>query len=431
MTITLSSPTLLPCDTQKIQIHHPYVITYTDDSVDIWHLPLPDGHMLHVVRLQHPVPYPGRKDPSNTESLNTIVDADRQLIIIPIERSHDFPTSLWIFNLRDGELLRKIELLGTLPDTPLTYRDGKVLVMVADEESDESRLRMSVLICDVQSGSLEGGIRIPEHLAERERKRVAETCIIWPAFISPEFDIIATSSEAWMSTMEVLRYPTSRDKGFPQPDASFQLTESIADGDEISPMCSTGLDAGAFVLAVYEGTGGLPQGNQCQTACYAIDSRSMAVLWSAPTVWGQIDRIWYVPSLDAIVAIGKHDTGEKWGGDGSPWATTLVILDPSTGAQRRFETIHYGVQGSPVKHCAVTPGEHDPTLVVVFEDGEICAVSVESFIKTGLPKEGHRLQTQRSFDGSCTVNWALVVERTVLVSVSLMDGVTSVSCINW
>lgn len=303
--------------------------------------------------------------------------------------------------------------------------------MVADEKSDASRLRMSVLICDTQSGSLEGGIRIPDHLAERERKRVAEASIIWPAFITPDFDIIATSSGAWESTMEVLRYPTSRDMDYPQPDASFQLEESIADGDEISPMCSTDLDAETFVLAVYEGTGNLPQGNQCQNAFHAIDSRSMTVRWSAPTVWGQIDRIWYVPSVNAIIAIGKHNTGEKWGGDGSLWTTTVVLLDPTTGTQRRLETIHHGAQGTPVKHCAVTPGAHDPTLVVVFEDGTICAVSVDSFVKAGLPREEHRLETQKLVDESCTVEWALLAEKAVFLSVARVDGGRNIRYISW
>ena len=431
--VKLSSPSVLPCDAQQIQIHHLHIITYSDDSVDIWQPNGPDGRMLHVTRLQPTAPYPGRKDPSLIESLNAIVDADLQLVILPIKGSSDFPASLRIFSFHGGELLHEINLPGTLPNAPLTYRGGKVLVMVADEESDPSRLRMSVLICDAQSGSLEGGIRIPDHLAERERKRVAETSILWPAFITPNFDIIATSSEAWDSTMEVLRYPTSRNMDYPQPDANFQLTESIEDGDEISTMCSIALDATTFVLAVYEGTGGLPQGRQCQNAFHAIDSQSMTVRWSAPTVWGQIDRIWYISSADAIIAVGKHNTGEKWGGDGSdsPWTTTIVVLDPSTGAQRRLETIHHGAQGTPVKLCAVTPGAHDPELMIVFEDGQICALSVEHFVRTGLPWAGHRLETQRAIDGTCTVNWALLAEKTVFMSVSRADGSKAITYINW
>ena len=431
MPVTLSSPSVLPCDAQQIQIYHPYIITYCNDSVDIWRWHGSDGRMLHAAHLQHPVPYPGRKNPSLTESLNTIVDDDRQLVIVPIKGSNDIPASLWVFNLRDGELVHKVDLPGTLPNAPLSYRDGKVLVMTADEKSDPSRLRMSIFICDAQKGSQEGSIRIPEHLIERERKRLAETSILWPAFITPDFDVVATSSEAWVSSMEVLRYPTSRDLDYPQPDASFQLTESIADGDEISPMCSVALDATTFVLAVYEGTGGLPQGNQCQTAFYAIDSQSMAVRWSAPTVWGQIDRIWYVPSVDAIIAIGKHDTGEKWAENGSPWATTLVVLDPSTGAQRRQETIHHGAQSSPVKYCAVTPGTPDPELVTVCEDGAICIVSVANFIRTGLPRAGHRLETQKVIDEPCTVHWALVAEKAVFMSVSRVDGSKTIVYTNW
>lgn len=426
---------VLPWTTTRIQYQYPYFTLFDNDSVEVWQVPSQGISPQLVTRLAHAVPYPGLADPSISQTLQPIVDSKHKLVVVP-EESHDgLPPFLRVFSLETGELLQTVELSGQLVQIPLSYQDGKVLALVGDDASEPPYTRMTILICDVvHGGSHIGGVRIPARLDERERKGPNTDSILWPAFITPDFDLVATSSQAWEDTMEVLRYRTSQGISYPEPDRSFQLTETIDDGDNICPTYALPTGERSFALAVYEGSAALPQGNGCQSKVHVIDSDTMTVSSSAQPILGRISTLHFLSSQNAIIAVVKHNTGEEWG-DGSPMATYIVAIDALTGARRRMDTIYHGVQGSAVVNCAITQGLglQEPSLVVVYQDGSLSVVNAESFLSEGLPRDGERVQAEKPFPGDVFIEFAYVVESSVVMSVRGADGdsVSNIVLVHW
>ncbi|KAH9840047.1 uncharacterized protein C8Q71DRAFT_745610 [Rhodofomes roseus] len=219
--------------------------------------------------------------------------------------------------------------------------------------------------------------------------------------------------------MEVLFWRGADVSKSPEPAASFTLDCGVEDGDTIYPICSEPLDEKTRLLAVYEAFGSVLQmGCACQTSIFAIDAETMTIRWHANPIGGWVHTIRYVAALDVIVAFGRHQHDDDQKRDRFQY---VVVLDATTGSQRRMETINYSVQRSEVIYSGLSRIADDFVVVVVFDDGSTCAVDLRHFLEHGFLREGQRLVVSRSPLGEGSdVKEAAVSGQTVIASV--VDG---------
>ncbi|EPS93947.1 hypothetical protein FOMPIDRAFT_1020311 [Fomitopsis schrenkii] len=121
----------------------------------------------------------------------------------------------------------------------------------------------------------------------------------------PNGEIFATSSAAYNSKMEMLRYRMADVLTLPERDASFELATSCYDFDCIHATCS-GLEyhTGAVLMAVYEADDDEPaKGDACQRAIYAVDAERMTFR----VCGGTVTDVRYVAAMDAVTAVGVRD----------------------------------------------------------------------------------------------------------------------------
>ncbi|TFY64645.1 hypothetical protein EVJ58_g2494 [Rhodofomes roseus] len=325
---------------EAFYVHEPYVLTFGKDSVDIWRAGGPHGRLEHIATLaQFVLAPPSRLDP--------VFDTDRNLIIIADGAHGDGLPSLVVFSLVDGQLIRKLELYGSLNENGLPYADGKILVAIEeDKEHFPPHGLTKILLCDVVGdGGILGSVNLPARLQAREELRLnTDGGVLLPVHVRPNGDIVATSSEAWGEKMEILFWRGADISESPEPAASFTLDCGIEDGDTIYPICSAPLDEKTRLLAVYEAFGSTPQvGSACQTSIFAIDAETMTIRWHAKPIGGWVHTIRYIAALDVIVAFGRHQQWQHDDYDKRDTFQYVVALDPATGSERRMETINHGV----------------------------------------------------------------------------------------
>ncbi|TFY69829.1 hypothetical protein EVJ58_g187 [Rhodofomes roseus] len=194
---------------ESLHVHGAYVTTFEKTTVDVRRSAATHGRLDHVARLAEFVEAP-------PQGLAPIIDAERNLIVIP-DRGQGSPI-LWVFNLTDGQLIRKPELYGSLAGVPLQYANGKALVAVEEGESpDKPDGLTTLLLCDVAGdGWLLGGVNLPARLKAREQKRLNTVGgVLVPVQLRSNGDIIATSSEAWHDKMDVLHWRGAYGPGLP------------------------------------------------------------------------------------------------------------------------------------------------------------------------------------------------------------------------
>ncbi|KZT66560.1 hypothetical protein DAEQUDRAFT_730123 [Daedalea quercina L-15889] len=418
MSPVIARPLTLEGDVESFYVHERYVLTFSKTSADVWRAGSELGHLNHVTGFSEPVPSPPfERFP--------IVDLERNLVIVPDHGPQNGPPLLWVFSLADGMLIHKLELYGALAQTRLQYADGKVLVAV--EENDgraPPNGRTTILLCDVAGdGGLLGGVHLPARLKAREEKRLNTVGgVLAPVQLRPNGDVIATSSEAWHTEMEVLRWRGADVLDFPEPDASFELRLSLEGGDRIHPTCTAPLDENSFIMAVAEAVSDVLQvGEGCQTAIHAVDAEAMTIRWSAECVGGRVSSVHYVAAVDAIVAFGEHDYGESDGDD--PFAY-VVVLDPAMGTRRRMETIKHPVQGTPLRYCGLGKKADGFAIIIVFRDGLTYAVDLRQFLEHGFPEDGTLTPASTSLEKGWEVEEVGVAGQTVILSVcdSTMNG---------
>ncbi|KZT66563.1 hypothetical protein DAEQUDRAFT_448429 [Daedalea quercina L-15889] len=405
---------------EAFYVHKQYVLTFDTKSVDVWRAG--GGRLNHVTRLAQFVECP-------PHGLDPIIDTDRNIIIVAdIDRAgQNGSPLLLVFNLADGQLVRRCELYGTNAEKPLQYVDGKVLVTIEENEDRAPPHGLTtILLWDVADDNARGflgGVNLPVRLRAREERRTnTDGGVLFPIQLRPNGDVIATSSAAWYKKMEVLRWRGVDVPRFPEPDASIELEVPHEDYDEIHPTsssCCVPLDESSFLMPVYEAAGSfLPVGGACQTTIYAVDAETMTIRWRAEPVGGHVHSVHYVAALDSIVAFGNHDNGDGIKRD--PLAYVLV-LDPATGTQRRMESLIYRIQGRSVQYCGLSRQTDGFAIVVVFRDGTTCAVHLEQFLEQGFPTEGERLACFKPFgEETFQVEEVSIAEQMAVLSVD--DG---------
>lgn len=411
---------LLPAEgeIQAFYCHGNYVLTFSTTCVDVWRTE--HGRLDHTARLTQFIECP-------PYGLDPIIDTARDLLIVADRNNAQRPRIplLLAFSLAHGTLLRKIELYGTLAEKPLRYSDGRVLVAIEEEKNKVPPDGLTtVLLCDIAGdGGRLGGTTLPKRLKAREQSRLnTNGGVLLPIQLMPNGDIIATSSEAYNSKMEVLRYRAADVSSFAEPDAGFELATSNEDFERIHPTCNSLLDEHTILMAVYEADDDqLPKGDACQTAIYAVDTESMTVRWRSKYVGGTVADVRYVASLDVVVAFGTHDNGTHEEPD--PFAFVLA-LDPATGMQRRAETVRCRARDSSVQYCGLTREADDgpDTVVVVFSDASTFKGRLEALLSNGFATEEGWLDIAGTLDQDCRVEAAGLAGPLVILSVDNGTG---------
>ncbi|KAI0725757.1 hypothetical protein C8Q72DRAFT_954579 [Fomitopsis betulina] len=231
-----------------------------------------------------------------------------------------------------------------------------------------------------------------------------------PILSMPSGDIIAMSSWAYHTTMEVLRY---RGTTSSEPDASISLATSCEYC--IHPTCSALLNPQPFIVAVHEADIDYPpRGNASQTTVYAIDADTMTIRWHHADVGGTIHKVYHVAAQGVVSAFGTHDAGDREHPDVLEFVLTV---DSMTGAERFTAEVMYCDQAASIKYCGLTESDGNFIVIAVLENGSICAVDLERFLEHRFQRDGQMLKSLDPLQSGNVVKAAGVSGRVVAFSV--------------
>lgn len=419
--------------TQNMQHSHPYFLVVGKEQIDIWRIDEASNTLRKHVRLSQFVPFPGfDRDPHEVYQMAPVIDIENGVVIIAqsCESAENRTSTLWVFSLGTGDVLRKTELQGCWRPYFLNYRKGRVIATLdqnEDEVPPEGRSR--IVVCDTNSEiGVIGSVHLPNHLQPREAKReITGGGVLRCVYYAPNGDVIGTSAEAYEDTLDVLRWRAGDLPTFPQPDATVTLRATFEGCDRTYPFCSTTLDASSFLLAVSQEVAGLiPDGYHRQMILYAIDWTTMSVRWASDPLLGFVYDVWHVASHGIVVAAGEREMGG--------WSQFYIaILDPSTGERRLLEVIDETPQENTPKLWGLSEDRENPEVVVVFTDGSICVVPLADFAKNGFPRDGEHVRTEKPIPGTVQVEKREVVLgcRSVLLSAAAETGPCYLYYLHW
>ena len=380
---------------QNIHSNHPYFLVAGKDTLDVWRTDGPANTLREHVQLSQFLTYPGYGgDAHDVYQMSPIIDVNRGIIIIAqaSEPAGNRTSTLWVFSLETGEVLRKAELQGRWRPYPLLYREGRVIATL-DQDPDEvpPEGRTSVVVCDAGSDMrIVGSVHLPGDLQSREAKRIITGGgVLRCVYDAPSGDIIGTSTEAYEDVLDVFRWRAGDLPASPQPDATLTLKARLNGCDRTYPSCSATLDASTFILVVSEEVAGLiADGYHRQMILYAIDWTTMSVRWTAEPMWGFIYDVWHVGSQGMVVVAGEREMGG--------WSQFYIaVLDPSTGERRSLEVINKTPNDNTPKFWGLSEDHENPDVVVIFANGSICIVPLADFAVNGFPRDGEDVRTER------------------------------------
>ena len=104
MSPAIIRPLAIEGDLQSFYVYEAgYVLTLSNTCIDVWRATGEHGHLDHVTRLDHFVRRPRSCD------VDPIIDTFHNIVVIPDLGQQDDPPLLWVFNLTDGKLIRKVD----------------------------------------------------------------------------------------------------------------------------------------------------------------------------------------------------------------------------------------------------------------------------------------------------------------------------------
>jgi hypothetical protein len=367
-------------------LSYPYLLIWTD-QIDIWRF-TDSSELTHIDTLSEYV------EKTYSEPA-PIIDYARGLVILP-EPIRVGPPRLRVFSLHDGELVRDVELYGRLSDVPIKYRqaDGHALVLLVTN-SPEPHGQTSIVEVDVtgsrdDSGTVEalshviGGVELPVHLAEREKLRDIPPLVLEPVFFGEAGDIIATSTTRWLGTVDLFHWGTRPSMGDRQLVKTLELLPSQEECESMLPARHLSIDESTVILCTHE----IPRGSTTgRTSIRAIDTSGLTVRWTAMPVSGNVKTLHYLPTLNLAVVSAEKEISDV-DDESMQYRTSIVVLDVRTGEQRAIHAVDSLTQGSYVVDFFVSCDPENPTLCLVWTNGEVLTVSLDDLIKNGLEREG-------------------------------------------
>ncbi|KAJ7155883.1 hypothetical protein C8R46DRAFT_435082 [Mycena filopes] len=383
-------------------LSYPYLLVWTD-QVDVWRFS-DSSDLTHVTLLSEYVTKPSGPTP--------IVDHARQLLILPEPIHIGGPPRLCIFDLRDGELARDIDLPGDLADVDILYRqaDGHALVLLV-EDVRNPQAKTSILEVDVTGNTSNAlPINLPPHLEEREKHRDRPPLVLHPIFFGTNGDIISTSTTRWLGKVDLLQWEAPSGEETRPLTKTHELLPSLEGCEAMLPTRHLAIDDSTLILCTCE-AGRLATDEH--TSVRALDPSTLTVRWTAKPIPGKVERMFHVPSLGVLVLSADHDvTDHGVERESLQYSTAIVVLDARTGERRAIDAVDSDVQGSWVVDCFVSASDGNDGLVVglAWKNGDVLTVGLEEFIARGFEREG---------EGAGTRARTLALFPTELIAVSM------------
>ncbi|KAF7364407.1 hypothetical protein MSAN_01101500 [Mycena sanguinolenta] len=379
-------------------LSYPYLIIWTD-QVDVWRLS-DSSDLTHISTLEVYVTKPSGPTP--------VIDHARGLLILP-EPIRVGPPQLRIFTLRDGELIRDIELYGRLADVDIQYReaDGHALVLlVEDAGASQPHGKTSIVEVDIAAisnagptASLLSSLSLPPHLSEREKLRDLPPLVLEPISFGKNGDIIATSTTRSLGKVDLLYWQAGPSTDDRQLTKTLELLPSLEGCKSMLPSRYLTVDDSTLVLCTHE--------DECiavteRTSVRGLDTSSLTVRWAAKPIPGQVRTLHHIPSRNVLVLSAAQDvTNHNEERESLQIRTAIVVLDARTGDQRAIHAIDSDAQGSYIVDCFVSPGEDNPVAGLAWMNGDVRTIGLDNFIADGFEREGEgeRVRTLALFPG--------------------------------
>ncbi|KAJ7040316.1 hypothetical protein C8F04DRAFT_1230981 [Mycena alexandri] len=359
-------------------LSYPYLLVWTDqvdvwrfsDSSDLTHVSTLEDHW-HVDKPWGPAP---------------IIDHARGLLILP-QPIRIGPPRLRIFTLRDGELVRDIELsFGELADVDIHYRqaDGHMLVLLV-ERAVPPHGKTSIVELDVLDPSTKflSLVTLPPHLHEREKDRDLPPLVLQPIFFGKSVDLLYWQAEPGQDDRQLTK--------------TLELLPAVEDCKAMLPVRHLALDDSTLVLCTHEDAG--PAITE-QTSVRALDTSTFTVRWTAQLIPGKVETLHHVPSLNVLVLRAEHDvTNHDEDRESLQYRTSVIVLDARTGDRRAIHAVDSDVQGSWIVDCFVSSDLDNPVVGLAWQNGDVLTVDLNKFIADGFEREGggERAQTLPAF----------------------------------
>jgi hypothetical protein len=264
-----------------------------------------------------------------------------------------------------------------------------------------------------------------------------------PVFFGPNGDVVATWSDDMKGAMDIYTYrgPVTDDQ---QPDTTTHLDTTYTDGSAMITTCSMPLSEKMFVLGIYEGydsSSTWKTSGHTTFRAYSLgdkstgDAGSLKAVWASEPIWGRLYDVQHVPSLNLLVVVGERDLREDDAQPEHEWTTVIAALDTKTGAQRTLQSINHRAQGTSIAKVSIAGVSADAselTLVVVFKNGSVTAVSFKSFLAKGFERDADVIDVLSGFQTQLEeLNVVAVGHRSVLATATGEEGVQRVWCVDW
>ncbi|PBK60463.1 hypothetical protein ARMSODRAFT_1009296 [Armillaria solidipes] len=342
------------CNVKQIYFSFPHLLTFGEATVDLWTIHIDSSSLTHVAALSEWIDYPVER--------GIIIDESRGLVVIP---QCDRPVGLWVYNLHDGHLIKKVALFGCISVARIQYDTGRVLVAVDDD--DDTWL----LVCDLTESDptrpmFRTEITGSSLTSEGEERRFNGFGPVW---LSRAGEVIAWAGEESGMSMSLMLWPPTDEPNDALPPSRFtKIPRTISVGDQedgaINMQCATAMGDDRFLMCTAEAVLDVLDGPETYGCVIRVLAKpSLETFWASSLIWGHIGVLRHVPSLSAVVAIGY--ISERKYGDSPDYAFTVTVLDASTGS---------------------SDGTNGPDLVVIFCDGGVLVKALEAFITEGFPR---------------------------------------------
>lgn len=390
-------------DNERVCISHPHVITFGENSTDIWEIT--SDEIRHRSTLTPFIRPPKGVGVYQGERGEVIFDHAREIVIIPSDSSQQHFLS--VYGLHDGQLIRSIEVLGRLDVRAVHYNDGYALVVSLGDPDEEMNVKPRFYLFDIASeGSLRRELAVPYHLVGN-----SPHATFIPLSLTVTQDIIATSSNYSEDAMSVFRWKGGRTRRSPSNDIEIRMEY----GDNISASSSILLDDDSFAMTTFEFTmGEIQVGDASQSVIRRFETVSLKQKWDSRPISGEVHTMRYVVSQNAIVAIGKVDEGKDPTSD-FDWATTVTVVDASSGALEHADKINHRKHGCPVQECDVSQVGDTVDVVILFADGTVSVTPLDMFLLDGFEREGESVKVHRVLNDGFQVSGGAIGQRSAII----------------
>jgi len=217
-------------------------------------------------------------------------------------------------------------------------------------------------------------------------------------------------------------------KGTRNDESPSKATEiKLEDGDHIRTSCSLLFNDTSFVISGYEYEMEQPQvGEAAQSIIHRIDIVSLKERWYSRPIWGEVIKMQYVASHNAIVAIGKLDEGSN-SESNYGMTTTVTVIDASTGALEHADKVNNHKHGCHVQECSLSQTEDAVDVVILFSDGSVSITSLDMFLLDGFERDGDSLKIRRALGGDFQLICGAVGGRSAVLAGENFEF----SLVNW